>query len=122
MSLKELFTAKYTPGSSKKRKFLLYFAVEIITEPYSVDNELFTNHTKNILQNVTSKIDMIYKQIKKNEESPNAEYLFNNLDTKNNFERSLKQMEMLNSVDTMNIGSVRNETCESSNEDNNNNS
>ena len=51
---------------------------------------------------------MIYKQIKKNEESPNAEYLFNNLDTKNNFERSLKQMEMLNSVDTMNIGSSQN--------------
>ena len=108
ISLKELFTAKYTPGSSKKRKFLLYFAVEIITEPYSIDNELFTNYTKNILKNVTTKIDMIYKQIKKNEESPNAEYLFNNLDMKNNFERSLKQMEMLNSVDTMNIGSSQN--------------
>jgi hypothetical protein len=27
---------------------------------------------------------------------------------KNNFERSLKQMEMLNSVDTMNIGSSQN--------------
>jgi len=102
MSLKELFTAKYTAGTSKKRKYLLYFGVEIITEPYSIDTELFTTHTKSVLVNVTNKIDNIYKQIKKNEESPNTDYLFNNLETTNNFERSLKKMELLNSVDTMN--------------------
>ena len=104
ISLKELFTAKYTPGSCKRRKFLLYFAVEIITETYTVENELFTDHTKQILKQVTSKIDMIYKQIKKNEESPNTDYLFNNLENKTNFERSIKQMEMLNSIDITSIG------------------
>jgi hypothetical protein len=106
ISLKELFTAKYTPGSSKKRKFLLYFAVELITEHYSLENELFTQHTKRILESVTQKINLIYKQIKKNEESPNADYLFNNLDTKNNFERSMKQLDLLNSVDTMNTANI----------------
>ena len=99
LSLKELFTARYTPGSIKKRKYLLYFAVEIITEHYSLDNELFTQHTKLILENVSVKLNLIYKQIKKNEESPNTDYLFNNVDTKNNFERSLRQFDMLNSVD-----------------------
>lgn len=112
VSLKELFTAKYTPGSTKKRKFLLYFAVELITEHYSLENELFTQHTKRILGNVTQKINLIYKQIKKNEESPNADYLFNNLDTKNNFERSMKQMDMLNSVDTMNTANINMEIKE----------
>jgi hypothetical protein len=106
ISLKELFTAKYTPGSGKKRKFLLYFAVELITEHYSLENELFTQHTKRILESVTQKINLIYKQIKKNEESPNADYLFNNLDTKNNFERSMKQLDLLNSVDTMNTANI----------------
>ncbi len=112
VSLKELFTAKYTPGSTKKRKFLLYFAVELITEHYSLENELFTQHTKRILGNVTQKINLIYKQIKKNEESPNADYLFNNLDTKNNFERSMKQLDMLNSVDTMNTANINMEIKE----------
>ena len=117
ISLKELFTAKYTPGSTKKRKFLLYFAVELITEHYSLENELFTQHTKRILGNVTQKINLIYKQIKKNEESPNADYLFNNLDTKNNFERSMKQMDMLNSVDTMNTANINMEIQEDTNSD-----
>ena len=112
LSLKELFTAKYTPGSTKKRKFLLYFAVEIITEHYSLENELFTQHTKQVLSSVTQKINLIYKQIKKNEQSPNADYLFNNLDTKNNFERSMKQLEMLNSVDIMNHAKVNSESEE----------
>jgi len=112
LSLKELFTAKYTPGSTKKRKFLLYFAVEIITEHYSIENELFTQHTKQVLSNVAQKINLIYKQIKKNEESPNADYLFNNLDTKNNFERSLRQLDMVNSVDTMNTTNVNMEIQE----------
>jgi hypothetical protein len=106
LSLKELFTAKYTPGSTKKRKFLLYFAVELITEHYSLENELFTQHTKKMLSIVTQKINLIYKEIKKNEESPNTEYLFNNVDTECNFERSLRQLDMLNSVDTMNTTNV----------------
>ena len=101
MSLKELFTAKYTAGTAKKRKYLLYFGVEIITEHYSIDTELFTTHTKNVVENVTNKIDNIYKQIKKNEESPNTDYLFNNLVSQNNFERSIKKMELLHSVDTL---------------------
>ena len=106
LSLRELFTAKYTPGSTKKRKFLIYFAVEIITEHYSLDSELFTEHTKKMLSVVTQKINLIYKQIKTNEESPNADYLFNNVDTGYNFERSLRQLDMLNSVDTMNTTNV----------------
>ena len=61
---------------------------------------------------------MIYKQIKKNEESPNADYLFNNLDTKNNFERSMRQLDMLNSVDTMNTTNVNMEIKENIEDDN----
>ena len=32
---------------------------------FKINTQLFTNHTKNILKSVTTKIDMIYKQIKK---------------------------------------------------------
>ena len=48
---------------------------------------------------VVNKINSIYKQIKKNEKSPNTEYLFANVDKENAFERSMKQMEIINSID-----------------------
>ena len=96
-SLKELFCIKYTTGSCKKRKYLLYFAVELLTETVPTNIELITN--KEIVQNVTEKINQVYKQIKKNEESPNTDYLFSNLESQNNLENSVKKMEMLKSMD-----------------------
>jgi hypothetical protein len=45
------------------------------------------------------KINTIYRQIKKNEESPNTEYLFANLERENAFEKSMKRMELMNSMD-----------------------
>ena len=46
-------------------------------------------------------IDEVYKQIKKNEMSPNTDYLFSNLDKQNNFEKSMKKMEMLDSMSVL---------------------
>lgn len=96
-SLKTLFCIKYTTASCKKRKYLLYFAVELLTEIVPTNIELISN--KEVIENVTEKIDQIYKQIKKNEESPNTDYLFSNLDTQNNFENSVKKLEMLQTLD-----------------------
>ena len=57
---------------------------------------------KEIITNVVKKINQIYKSIKKSEKSPNTDYLFNNLDKENAFERSMKKMELINSVDMNN--------------------
>ena len=96
-SLKNLFCIKYTTASCKKRKYLLYFAVELLTEVVPINIELINN--KEIIENVTEKIDQIYKQIKKNEESPNTDYLFSNLESENNLENSVKKIEMLQRLD-----------------------
>ena len=45
------------------------------------------------------KINTIYKQIKKNEQSPNTEYLFANIEKENAFEKSMKKMQLLNNID-----------------------
>jgi hypothetical protein len=94
--LVDIFSIKYTTASCKKRRYLLYFAVAILTEPVPINIDLTPN--KEIVQNVVSKINSIYKQIKKNEESPNTEYLFANVEKKNTFEKSMKQMELVNSI------------------------
>ena len=52
-----------------------------------------------LLQNVVSKINEIYKQIKKNEEAPKTEYLFHGLDKKRALEKSLKQMELIGQIE-----------------------
>jgi hypothetical protein len=92
-----IFCIKYTTASCKKRRYLLYFAVEIICEQVPINIELISN--KQIVQNVVEKINQVYKQIKKNEESPNTEYLFANVEKQNNFEMSLKRMELVNKLD-----------------------
>jgi len=94
--LLDIFSIRYTTASCKKRRHLLYFAVALLTEPVPTNIELITK--KDIIENVVGKINQIYKQIKKNEESPNTEYLFANVDKQNTFERSLKQMELVNSI------------------------
>jgi hypothetical protein len=100
-SLFQLFCIKYTPASCKKRRYLLYFAVSLITEPVPTNIELIAN--KSIVMNTVLKIDEIYKQIKKNEESPNTEYLFANLEKQTNFEKSIRKMDLVNSLDIPHI-------------------
>lgn len=96
-SLFRIFCIKYTTASSKKRRHLLYFAVSLITESIPTNIELLTN--KPVIQTITDKINIIYKQIKKNEESPNTEYLFANLEKENTFEQSMRKMEIVNNMD-----------------------
>ena len=96
-SIFNIFCIKYTTASCKKRRYLLYFAVALLTEPVPTNIELMPN--KPLIQNIVDKINSVYKQIKKNEESPNTEYLFANLERENTFEKSMRKMELVNSMD-----------------------
>ena len=91
-----LFCIKYTSGSSKRRRYLLYYAVSIITEMVPTNIEIISD--KVILHSVVDKINNIYKQIKINEESPNTDYLFSNLDSNNSFDQSMRKMEIMNKM------------------------
>ena len=96
-SLFTLFCIKYTTGACKKRRYLLYFAVALLTEPVPTNIELVTK--KELIMNVVEKIGEIYKQIKKNEHSPGTDYLFNNLEQASNFEKSIRKLEMMEAID-----------------------
>ncbi len=93
----ELFCAKYTTATCKKRRYLLYFAVSLVTESVNAAIPIVTNH--DVLANVVEQIDNIYSQIKENEHSPNTEYLFNGMDAETNFLKTVQKMEMMNNMD-----------------------
>jgi hypothetical protein len=96
-SILKLFCIKYTTASCKKRRYLLYYAVALLTEHFEVQTVMFEN--KELLSGILDNIGLIYKQIKKSEVSPNTDYLFHNIDNEKNFENSVKKIEMINQMD-----------------------
>jgi hypothetical protein len=96
-SLHNIFCIKYTHGSPKKRKYLLYYAISLLTENVPTNTELIKN--KELIKMVTSKINDVYKQIKKNEQSPGTDYLFSNLEKQANYENTIRKLELMDSID-----------------------
>jgi hypothetical protein len=99
-AIMDIFCIKYTTAACKKRRYLLYFAVSLLTEPVPTNIDLMSN--KPMIQNIVDKVNEVYKQIKKQEESPNTEYLFANIEKENAFEKSMKKMDLVNSIDIFN--------------------
>jgi hypothetical protein len=95
-SLLNLFTLKYTSGCQKKRKYILYFVISILCENINFDEEIIRDSQKSVLSNVLKKIDSVYKQIKKNEESPGTEYLFKDSKAAQ-LEKTIEKLEKMNS-------------------------
>lgn len=98
-ALYKLFSIKYTTAACKKRRYLLYFAVALVTEPVPTSIDLIS--AKETVQTVVANIDDIYKQIKKNEEVPKTDYLFSNLDKQFAMEKSARKMELMDSLNVI---------------------
>jgi hypothetical protein len=105
-SLLYLFSLKFSSGTYSKRKYLIFFALSLLTIPINIEKEpLLTENTKELIEVVKGKINHIYRQIKHNEKSPNTDYLFNGLDKRSNLEKSLKKLELLNGTNSFSTNS-----------------
>tara|TARA_B100000902_G_scaffold371583_1_gene397778 strand:- start:40 stop:1116 length:1077 start_codon:yes stop_codon:yes gene_type:complete len=98
-SLNDLFCVRYQPGSKKKRKFMLYFAISLLTEPFDIKIPLFKN--ENAVKKMTSKINIIYQIVKKNEIKPATDYLFNNSISSGNLEKTISKLDKMNKLTNM---------------------
>jgi len=92
-SLLELFIIKYNNCVKKKRKYIIYFAFALLVENNSMNIAIITHPEK--IEAIVTKIDSIYKEIKKNEVSPKTDYLFTNLN-KTNLEKTIEKIELIN--------------------------
>ena len=94
-ALLTLFTLKYTSGCHKKRKYIIYFACSILCEKINIEEEIIRKEQKDKINIIIKQIDLIYTQIKKNEESPGTDYLFKDVKSRN-LEKTIEKLDKLN--------------------------
>ena len=95
-NLFELFIIRYNNNNKKKRKYIIYYAFSLMIENINFNINIINNKEDEI-EAIVSKINTIYKEIKKNEESPNTDYLFNNLN-KSNLEKTIEKIDIINNL------------------------
>jgi hypothetical protein len=95
-SLLTLFTLKYSSGCQKKRRNILYFAISLLCENNISNEEIVRSSQQEMINNILKKIDLVYKQIKTNEQSPGTEYLFKDVKSYN-LEKTIEKLEKMNS-------------------------
>tara|TARA_A100001035_G_C27784472_1_gene503574 strand:+ start:980 stop:2032 length:1053 start_codon:yes stop_codon:yes gene_type:complete len=94
-SLLNIFTIKYSFGVKRKRKYIIYFAISLLTEKYDLNINILNDKEK--INNITKKINVIYSQIKKNEIKPETDYLFNNI-SKSNLDKTIERIDTINKI------------------------
>jgi hypothetical protein len=94
-ALLTLYSLKYTCCCFKKKRNLVYFAVSLLCENINYEEEIIRESQKTVVSNVLKKIDLVYKQIKKNEVSPDMDYLFKNVKS-TNLEKTIEKLETMN--------------------------
>jgi hypothetical protein len=94
-ALLEIFSIKYSSGVKKRRKYLIYYAISLLTDPIDLTIDIIAN--KKELDLIIKKIGIVYKDVKKNEESLNVDYLFNGVE-RSNLEKTVERLEKMNSV------------------------
>jgi len=96
-ALLELYSMKYRQGYKRRRRFVIYNAISIVTETLNLNTPIYRNPDK--IENVKKKINIVYKQVKKNEIRPDTDYLFNNSITNgSNLERTIQKLDKMSSV------------------------
>ena len=67
LALLDIFSLRFTPGLIKRRKYIIYNAINILTEKIDLNVSVINDIKK--VENIKGKINLIYKEIKKNEEN-----------------------------------------------------
>jgi len=94
-SLLNIFTKRYSFAENKRKMFILYFIVSLLTEEHNYNINIIENSEK--INNTVNNVNSIYKQVKANEISPNTDYLFQNV-KQSNLEKTIERLEKMESL------------------------
>lgn len=94
-SLLDIFTKRYSHSENKRKIFLLYFVVSLLTETCDCTINIIEDSDK--ITSIVTNIDAIYKQVKINEVSPNTDYLFKDV-KQSNLEKTIEKLETMESL------------------------
>lgn len=99
----ELFCLRYTVGVKRRRRYLLYFTVSLLTENVNLTKEIISSQSnKQIIDGIVKRVDVIYRNIKKNEEKPATDYLFNNnITERSNLEKTVEKLDKMNDLQNL---------------------
>ena len=74
----------------------MYLAISILCEKFVLEKELIRHSQTGLVNIIKQKIDSVYAQIKKNEESTGTDYLFLGMKS-SNLENTIKKLDAMNS-------------------------
>ena len=94
-ALLELFSIKYTSGVKKKRRFILYFAINVLVENVDYNIDIISN--KQHIDAIMQKIGLVYKDVKKNEITLGDDYLFHGLE-RSNLDKTIERLDKMNEI------------------------
>lgn len=94
-ALLEIFSIKYTSGIKKKRRFIIYFGINLLTENVDYNIDIIGN--KPSIDGIMKKIGLVYKDVKKNEITLREDYLFHGLE-KTNLDKTIQRLEKMNEI------------------------
>ena len=97
----ELFSLKYNYSIKKKRKFILYFAIELITQEPNFQIDIINDSTKSTVEGVLNNLHKVYKHIIKNQIAPKTDYLFEETKSKSNLEKTIEKLNMMKKLNTL---------------------
>ena len=100
-TLMELFSLKYNYSIKKKRKYILYFAIAIITQPTNYQIDIINSTSNNIIPEVLKNLHKIYKNIIKNQIAPKTDYLFQHTKTKSNLEKTIEKLDIMKKLNAL---------------------
>ena len=105
-ALLDLFCIRYTSSCKTRRKYIIYFAISLLSEQVNYNIKIITNDEH--VNSIINKIELIYKDIKKNEIAPETDYLFAGLAKKTNLEKSIARIEQMNILMNINEDNANN--------------
>ncbi len=96
-ALLRLYSIRYSAGAKKRRRHTLYFAVALLTEETNFSIDIINN--KSNISEIVKRIDVVYKDVKKNEIAPNTDYLMTGVVTaKSNLDRTVERLEKMDAI------------------------